>query len=64
MGKKIRSAGIKLSITVILGIAQVKRSCIHARETGRVFSANDPEYIGALSLMLTPGTRLYDDRER
>lgn len=61
MGRKIRSAGIKLSITVILGIAQKKRSLIHARETGRVLSAIDPEYVGALSLMLAPGTRLYDD---
>lgn len=60
MGKKIRSAGIKLSVTVLLGIAQKQRSFIHARETGRVLSAIDPEYIGALSLMLTPGTKLYN----
>jgi len=59
MGKKIRSAGIKLSITVLLGIAQKKRSLIHARETGRILSAIDPEYVGALSLMLTPGTTIH-----
>ena len=34
MGKKIRSAGIQLSITVLLGIAQKERSLEHARETG------------------------------
>lgn len=61
MGKKIRSAGIKLSITVLLGIAGKERSLIHARETGRVLSAIDPEYVGALSLMLTPGTKAYDE---
>ena len=61
MGKKARAAGIKLSITVLLGIAGKKRSKIHARETGRVLSAIDPEYIGALSLMLIPGTPLYQD---
>ncbi len=61
MGKKIRAAGIKLSITVILGIAGKKRSHIHAKESGRVLSAIDPEYVGALSLMLTPGTPLYDE---
>jgi radical SAM superfamily enzyme YgiQ (UPF0313 family) len=61
MGKKIRRAGIKLSITVILGIAGRDRSGIHARETGRVLSAIDPEYVGALSLMLIPGTPLYKD---
>jgi len=59
MGKKIRAAGIKLSVTVLLGIAQKKRSQIHARETGRVLSAIDPEYVGALSLMLTPGTAVH-----
>ena len=61
MGKKIREAGIKLSITVILGIAGKDRSHIHAGETGRVLSAIDPEYVGALSLMLIPGTPLYND---
>ena len=63
MGKKARAAGIKLSITVLLGIAGRKRSRIHAEETGRVLSAIDPEYIGALSLMLIPGTPLYDEYE-
>ena len=56
MGRKIRRAGIQLSITVLLGIAGRDRSDIHARETGRVLSAIDPEYVGALSLMLVPGT--------
>jgi radical SAM superfamily enzyme YgiQ (UPF0313 family) len=63
MGKKAKSAGIKLSITVLLGIAGKKRSKIHARETGRVLSAIDPEYVGALSLMLIPGTPLCNDFE-
>ncbi|MDP3283791.1 MAG: radical SAM protein [Desulfobacterales bacterium] len=61
MGKKARKAGIKLSITVLLGIAGRDRSIIHAEETGRVLSAIDPEYVGALSLMLIPGTPLYND---
>lgn len=58
MGRKIRSAGIKLSITVLLGLAGRDRSMIHAEETGKVLSAIDPEYVGALSLMLVPGTPL------
>ena len=61
MGKKAREAGIKLSITVLLGIAGRERSIIHANETGRVLSAINPEYVGALSLMLIPGTPLYND---
>jgi len=63
MGKKARAAGFKLSVTVLLGIAGRDRSLIHATETGRVLSAIDPEYVGALSLMLIPGTPLYQDNE-
>jgi len=59
MGKKLRAAGMKLSITVLLGIAGKERSHIHARETGRVLTAINPEYVGALSLMLTPNTPLF-----
>jgi radical SAM superfamily enzyme YgiQ (UPF0313 family) len=61
MGKKARACGMKLSLTVLLGIAGTQRSDVHARETGRVISAIDPEYVGALSLMLIPGTPLYED---
>jgi radical SAM superfamily enzyme YgiQ (UPF0313 family) len=63
MGQKARKAGLKLSITVLLGIAGRERSLIHAEETGRVLSAIDPEYVGALSLMLIPGTPLCDEYE-
>ncbi|HSO67510.1 MAG TPA: radical SAM protein [Desulfatirhabdiaceae bacterium] len=61
MGQKARKAGMKLSVTVLLGIAGKERSKIHAEETGRVISAIDPEYVGALSLMLIPGTPLEID---
>jgi len=60
-GKKVKAAGIQLSVTVLLGIAGPARSDIHATETGRVLTALDPDYIGALSLMLEPGTVLYSD---
>jgi len=59
MGKKAKLAGIQLSVTVLLGIAGPERSGIHAVATGRVLTALDPEYVGALSLMLEPGTALY-----
>ena len=61
MGRKAKEAGMKLSVTVLLGIAGRKRSHIHAKETGRVLSAIDPDYIGALSLMPIPGTPLFND---
>lgn len=61
MGRKARAAGFKLSVTVLLGIAGRERSLVHAKETGRVLTAIDPDYIGALSLMLVPGTQLFDE---
>ena len=64
MGRKLRAAGIKLSITVLLGIAGRERSLVHARETGRVLTAIDPEYVGALSLMPTPNTPLLAAADR
>ena len=63
MGRKIRAAGVQLSITVLLGLGGRNRSQVHAEETGRVLSAIDPEYVGALSLMLIPGTPLHEDYE-
>lgn len=61
MGRKAKAAGIKLSVTVILGIAGRERSREHAEATGKVLSAMDPDYVGALSLMLVPNTPLYED---
>ncbi|MBN1226063.1 MAG: radical SAM protein [Deltaproteobacteria bacterium] len=61
MGRKAMAAGIKLSVTVLLGIAGKERSLIHARETGKLLSALDPDYIGALTLMIIPGTPLAED---
>ncbi len=63
-GKRIREAGIKLSVTVLLGIAGRARSLEHARATGAVLSAIDPHYVGALTLMVLPNTPLADQVRR
>lgn len=64
MGRRVKAAGIKLSVTVLVGLGGRERSMVHAQETGRVLSAMDPDFIGALSLMLVPGTELNDQYER
>jgi radical SAM superfamily enzyme YgiQ (UPF0313 family) len=61
MGRKVRDADIKLSVTVLLGIAGRERSLEHARATGELLSAMDPNYVGALTVMLIPGTPLHED---
>lgn len=60
-GRKLKEAGISLSVTVLLGIGGVEGSTEHALETADILSAMDPDYTGALTLMLVPGTPLYDD---
>jgi radical SAM superfamily enzyme YgiQ (UPF0313 family) len=64
MGRKVKEAGIKLSVTVLLGIGGTARSLEHARATGELLSAMDPDYVGALSVMLIPGTPLHDAYRR
>jgi len=54
--RRVREAGILLSLTVLLGVGGVELSREHARDTGKVLSAMDPDYVGALSLMIVPGT--------
>ena len=56
--RRARAAGMRLSVTAILGLAGVERSLEHACATGLAFSRIDPEYIGVLSLMVVPGSRL------
>ena len=53
---KVREAGILLSVTVLLGIGGVEGSQRHAEDTGTVLSKMDPDFVGALSLMVVPGT--------
>lgn len=62
--RRVKEAGITLSVTVLLGLGGVERSKIHAEETGKFLSRIDPEYIGALSIIVVPGTALANDIEK
>jgi radical SAM superfamily enzyme YgiQ (UPF0313 family) len=57
-GRKIRAAGMKLSVMVILGLGGRERSLEHARATGQALTAIDPNYVGVLTLMLPPNAEL------
>ncbi len=56
--RRASQAGIRLSVTAILGLAGAKRSLEHAHATGEALSRIDPEYIGVLTLMLERGTAM------
>ncbi len=60
-GRRIKKAGIKLSVTVLLGIAGRENSIRHARATGRLLGEMEPDYVGALTVMVIPGTPLAED---
>jgi radical SAM superfamily enzyme len=47
---KARAAGIKLSVTAILGLAGRGRSLVHARETAAWVNRVNPEYFSLLTL--------------
>lgn len=63
-GIKVREAGMILSMTVISGLGGKKRWREHALNSARVISAIKPEYVGFLTLMVEPGTELYDQYNR
>ncbi len=62
-GSMLKESGILLSVTVLLGIGGVERSQVHAEETGKVLSEMDPDFVGALSLMVVPGTPIEKEIE-
>jgi radical SAM superfamily enzyme YgiQ (UPF0313 family) len=64
MGKKVKSAGMRLTVMVLLGIAGRERSLGHARATGELLSAMDPDHVAALTVIPIPGTPFWDQIER
>lgn len=58
---RVRESGIILSVTVILGLGGIEKSIEHAMDTGKILTEINPDYVGALTLMLVPGTDLYSD---
>ncbi len=59
--KRVKDAGIILSVTVLLGLGGIERSHIHAEETGKFLSRIDPDFAGALSVIVVPGTVLAEE---
>lgn len=59
--RRVKEAGIELSVTVILGIGGIEKSIEHAMDTASLLTEMDPDYVGALTLMFVPQTELYED---
>jgi len=62
--RRVRDAGIKLNVTVLLGLGGVHRSLEHARATIAVLNQMQPNHVAALTLMVVPDTPLHQDMRR
>lgn len=62
--RRAQAAEIKLFVTVLLGLGGHTRSMQHAAATARALTEMNPSAVGALSLMLIPGTPLFADEQR
>ncbi len=58
-GQRVVHSGLKLSTTVIIGLGGKEHWEEHARETAKVVSEVQPNYLGALTLMLERDAPLY-----
>lgn len=64
MGKKVKDAGMRLIVMVLLGIAGKEKSLDHAKATGDLLSAMNPDHVAALTMIPVPGTPFWDQLEQ
>jgi radical SAM superfamily enzyme YgiQ (UPF0313 family) len=62
-GRKIKESGISLSEYVLLGIGGKDRWQEHAKGTARALNAIDPDFVRARTLIVVPGTPLWEKVE-
>lgn len=57
--RKLKAAGIEHSVMVLLGVGGVALSEQHAHNTATALTEMDPDYVGALTTTVTPGTPMF-----
>jgi radical SAM superfamily enzyme YgiQ (UPF0313 family) len=60
-GTKVVESGIPLSVTIIIGLGGPELSEQHATHTASLLNRMNPDYVGALTLMLVENTELYQE---
>ncbi len=61
---RLKEAGIRHSVIVMLGIGGHSKSRQHAEATAQILTAMDPPFVGALTTTLVPGTPLFNQAEK
>lgn len=59
-GKKLKEAGIKVSMTLISGLGGKPKLYEHAVNSAKLVSMVKPEFVGFLTLMVEPNTPMYN----
>jgi len=62
--KRSAQVGIKSSVIVLLGLGGKRFSDIHVKETIKALNKMQPRYLSFLTLMLIPGTELFEQAEK
>lgn len=62
--RRAHAAGMKISVIMLLGAGGVERVEEHARETARLVTEMDPEFLSALTLTVIPGTPIHRMMEK
>lgn len=62
--KKLKLCGIKSSIMVLLGLGGRENSRGHALATARALNEMQPDMLSFLTVMLVPGTALYEQAQK
>ncbi|MDY6795794.1 MAG: radical SAM protein [Actinomycetota bacterium] len=60
---RARENGMEASVIVLLGLAGEEGSQRHAILSGKAVSSMNPDYLSALTLMVVPGTRLFEEQQ-
>lgn len=60
---RLKEAGLRHSVMVMLGLGGVAGSLQHAHRTADLLTRMDPPHVGALTTTLVPGTPLYRDQQ-
>jgi len=60
-GRRLKKAGIKVSVTLISGLGGNEHLENHAINSAKLISEMNPEYVGFLTLMLEPDAPMYED---
>jgi radical SAM superfamily enzyme YgiQ (UPF0313 family) len=60
---KAKECGLQASVIVLLGLGGEEGSADHAVKSAEVVSRMNPDYLSALTLMIVPGTPLFEKQQ-